>query len=51
MPLLLDVKATVMAGVELPPHPDKPSVRRVVNPESNSVTIKRFTDTSNNSWE
>jgi hypothetical protein len=44
MPVLLDVNVTAMAGVELPPHPDRPSVRTASNPENNTEIVTLFTD-------
>src|SRR5271166_2330416 len=43
MPLALDVKPMTMAWVAVPPHPDCPSVRRAINPDSNVATAIRFT--------
>ena len=45
MPVLLDVNVTAMAGVELPPHPDRPSVRIAINPDNTTATVTLFTDT------
>jgi hypothetical protein len=44
MPPALEVKATAMGGVELPPHPERTRARRGTNPDK-AETAKRFTNT------
>jgi hypothetical protein len=39
MPVLLEVKLTTMAGVEVPPHPDTPSVRTAIKPNRGIVAL------------